>query len=121
MTMPHNRLYTLEPLGADGPEARFLARIDASHPVFEGHFPSQPVLPGVCTLTMVREAVARHAGHAVRFDRIRDCKFLSPVDPRTTPALELRIAASDGEVRATVVDAERIVLKMKANYLLQDE
>lgn len=119
--MLHNRLYTLVPVETDDSDRRFAVRIDTSHPIFGGHFPAQPVLPGVCTLAMLRDAVARMEGGPVRFDRIRDCKFTSVVDPRTTDSLELRIAASGGEVRATVVDGERIVLKLKATYALQDE
>ena len=33
----------------------FRVRLDASHPVYRGHFPGHPVLPGVCTLQLVRE------------------------------------------------------------------
>ena len=32
----------------------FRVRLDASHPVYRGHFPGHPVLPGVCTLQLVR-------------------------------------------------------------------
>lgn len=119
--MLRDRLYTLTPIDGNGSEARFVARIDASHPIFEGHFPAQPILPGVCTLAMLRDAVARMEGRPVRFDRIRDCKFTAPVDPRTTDSLELHIAVSEGEVRAAVSDGERAVLKLKATYALQDE
>lgn len=119
--MSSDRPYTLTPLDGAGPEIRFTARLDPSHPIFGGHFPAQPVLPGVCTLAMLRDAIARTEGHPVRFDRIRECKFTAPVDPRTTESLELRMTASGSEVRATVADRERIVLKLKATYTQQDE
>ena len=32
----------------------FRVRLDASHQVFRGHFPGHPMLPGVCTLQLVR-------------------------------------------------------------------
>ena len=37
----------------------FRVRLDASHPVYRGHFPGHPVLPGVCTLQLVRECLNR--------------------------------------------------------------
>ena len=119
--MLRDRLYTLTPIDENGSEIRFSAHLDPLHPIFEGHFPSQPVLPGVCTLAMLRDAIALKEGHLVRFDRIRDCKFMAPVDPRTTDSLELQLTTSNGEVRATVVDGERIILKLKATYKSQNE
>lgn len=119
--MLRDQLYTLTPIDENGYEIRFTAHINCLHPIFEGHFPSQPVLPGVCTLAMLRDAIAQKEGHHVRFDQIRDCKFMAPVDPRTTDSLELRLTTSDSEVRATVIDRERIILKLKATYKSQDE
>ncbi|MFQ7386709.1 MAG: hypothetical protein ACLRM8_02525 [Alistipes sp.] len=46
----------------------FRVRLDASHPVYRGHFPGHPVLPGVCTLQLVGSvwSAARDAGTASR-------------------------------------------------------
>lgn len=35
----------------------FRVRLDAAHPIYAGHFPGNPVLPGVCTLQIVRECL----------------------------------------------------------------
>ena len=29
--------------------------LNAAHTIFKGHFPDQPILPGVCMLQMVKE------------------------------------------------------------------
>ena len=46
----------------------FRVRLDAAHPVYAGHFPGNPVLPGVCTLQIVGSvwSAARDAGTASR-------------------------------------------------------
>ena len=33
--------------------------IDVHHKIFEGHFPGQPVLPGVCMIQIVKELVEK--------------------------------------------------------------
>lgn len=45
----------------------FRVRLDAAHPVYAGHFPGNPVLPGVCTLQIVRECLERGTGRRHRF------------------------------------------------------
>ena len=60
----------------------FRVRLDASHPVYRGHFPGHPVLPGVCTLQLVRECLNRGTGRRFRYAAIRECKFLGMVVPR---------------------------------------
>ncbi|MCA1779811.1 MAG: hypothetical protein LC637_10625 [Xanthomonadaceae bacterium] len=55
--------------------------VPASHPAFPGHFPSDPVVPGVVLLSMVVEQAAKHFGacdHPSTWHRIR---FIQPVGP----------------------------------------
>ena len=54
------------------------------HPSFAGHFPGQPVLPGVVLLSMVMEALQSRLGTPAQIDQ---AKFLAPVLPGDTLAL----------------------------------
>ncbi len=54
-------------------------RIDARHPSLPGHFPGQPVVPGVVLLDRIAAVVA-DAGKG-RFKRIDVVKFLAPLLP----------------------------------------
>ena len=63
--------------------------IAPDHPAFAGHFPGQPVLPGVVLLSEVLEVLLREApdwlaGQA----RLSAAKFLAPVRPGAS--LEVR-------------------------------
>jgi 3-hydroxyacyl-[acyl-carrier-protein] dehydratase len=59
--------------------------IAADHPAFDGHFPGQPILPGVVLLSLVMqaalEAAARHAPAAGPHAGDRRVKFIAPVAP----------------------------------------
>ena len=60
--------------------------VAADHPAFAGHFPSQPIVPGVVLLDLGLRAIARHRAGGVAKDgmercRVANAKFLSPVGP----------------------------------------
>lgn len=67
--------------------------IAADHPCLPGHFPGQPVVPGVVVLERVLMAIeARHAGaqHAVPGPlRMPQVKFQQPLLPEQTARIEL--------------------------------
>jgi 3-hydroxymyristoyl/3-hydroxydecanoyl-(acyl carrier protein) dehydratase len=63
--------------------------IDASEPFFSGHFPGNPLVPGVVILERVIEEISRRAGARRwpwRFDAV---KFLAPLRPGGVLTIEL--------------------------------
>lgn len=80
-------------------------RIPADHPAFAGHFPGQPLLPGVSLLAEVLEAVLADAALALRLGpapRLGHAKFLAPVRPGAQ--LEIRLDAGGRGLRFEVRD-----------------
>lgn len=66
--------------------------IAADHPAYAGHFPGQPILPGVVLLDAALHALAGVQGMPAASGQIKSVKFLSPVLPGE--ALTLHYAAS---------------------------
>ena len=71
----------------------------AAHPVFAGHFPNHPIVPGVMLLDWVQTAIEASLGQAVT--GLLEAKFLSPATPneRLELALESTVTAIRFEVR----------------------
>jgi 3-hydroxymyristoyl/3-hydroxydecanoyl-(acyl carrier protein) dehydratase len=69
--------------------------IDASHPALPGHFPGQPLVPGVVLLEQV--ALALRAWRGQRLARVVEAKFLAPLLPDETAVI--RLAPADARVR----------------------
>jgi 3-hydroxyacyl-[acyl-carrier-protein] dehydratase len=53
-------------------------------PWFSGHFPDEPILPGIAILAMVAETILKHEiqfGKEIRISTIRRVRFKLPVKP----------------------------------------
>jgi 3-hydroxymyristoyl/3-hydroxydecanoyl-(acyl carrier protein) dehydratase len=66
---------------------RTTLRIDPAHPALAGHFPGQPVVPGVVLLERVAAALQTWRGAGMAGF---DAKFLHPLLPGQRAAIELR-------------------------------
>ena len=88
-------------------------QIPADHPSFAGHFPGQPIVPGVVLLDEVMQAAARHMpGWDLAAEAGIDipvCKFLLPVLPGATLALTLTPGAQAGTLNFTLQQADQAV------------
>lgn len=76
--------------------ARRSLAVAADHPAFAGHFPGAPVLPGVALLAEVLEAARAEPALAAGIGaepRLAIVKFLAPVRPGATLAIEFRLGA----------------------------
>jgi len=77
-------------------------RIPVDSPLFAGHFPGHPILPGVAHLGLVTRALSDWRGREVALAGVRSLKLRRPVGPGET--LEVRLAApgEDGSVGFTL-------------------
>ena len=85
-----------------------VVEIGADHPALAGHFPGQPVVPGVVLLDEALFAIARARGLAARRLQLGAVKFLHPVVPPST--LTIRHQRKDsGAIEFSIDDGSRVV------------
>ncbi|MFA5850692.1 MAG: beta-hydroxyacyl-ACP dehydratase [Bacteroidales bacterium] len=102
-------------------EYEFVVEINPNDKLFLGHFPGKPVLPGVCTIQIVKECICSVLGRDLHFMNISQCKFMGMVDPQVDNRLTINISYKNDNaietVNASVNNSGRVVSKIKATLL----
>ncbi|MDJ1472181.1 hydroxymyristoyl-ACP dehydratase [Xanthocytophaga flava] len=105
-----NNLYTI--LQFDHQEKiEVSAQINVSHPIFKGHFPSMPILPGVCMVQLVKELIEKVHPHQTLLTHAGNIKFLSVINPEINDKVKVTI-----EIRNS--DTNNITF---TSYISQDQ
>ncbi|MDR2802201.1 MAG: beta-hydroxyacyl-ACP dehydratase [Prevotellaceae bacterium] len=113
-----NNFFTIEEFSKDTASFRAVVRLNGQHPVFAGHFPGQPVVPGVFTLQMIKECVAYALEKEVHFSTIQNCKFSRTILPEEHHLLEIHCTcaqqAGEYPVNVSVQAGDAVFLSLKA-------
>ena len=91
--MPEGLTLVEEALGAEGWRAR--VRVEASCPLFDGHFDGAPILPGIAQLALVRRGLAVLAGLGMA--GLPSVRFRRPIRPGDV--LDVLVARPDADGR----------------------
>lgn len=95
-------------------------QINPLHAIFNGHFPGQPVVPGVCMMQMVKEVLEKEMQQTFLIRTADHLKFLSILDPTVHNEIEAEIKSeptTEGlKVTATLFSADIIFFKLKSLF-----
>jgi 3-hydroxyacyl-[acyl-carrier-protein] dehydratase len=79
-------LFDIQHLEDLGQKQVYLVKVNPLHAVFEGHFPGQPVLPGVAMVYLSRLLTQKQvSSKTLQLKDAAQMKFLSLLDPRINP------------------------------------
>ncbi|MCC8176353.1 MAG: hydroxymyristoyl-ACP dehydratase [Bacteroidales bacterium] len=104
-----NFLYKIEAKEtlADG-EARVSLVLLPDCPIYEAHFPGQPITPGVCIIQMVKEMAEGFVGQELSIPLLKNAKFLQVITPNGLILSALfHIAKSENDtykIKAEIID-----------------
>lgn len=71
-----NNLFQLHNQQANDHSLEASLSVDPAHAIFDGHFPGQPVVPGVCMVQVVKELVEHATGQRLLIEKAAQIKFL---------------------------------------------
>lgn len=101
--------------------ANFKLRLHEEHPIYTGHFPNNPITPGVCSLEIMTQLAAANFSGFVRPKAVESIKYLGFVSPIRTPEIEVELKIGQtGEgawrVRGVLSAGGKPAVKMVASY-----
>ncbi|MDR3458454.1 MAG: hypothetical protein P4N60_13465 [Verrucomicrobiae bacterium] len=96
ITAARNAGPTVQPDGAHAFEFKF----SADDPVFAGHFPHRPILPGIFQLEIVRMAAEWVQNRPLTVGEIAKAKFQRPILPGETLKLSLKLSEVENVISA---------------------
>ncbi len=88
-----NDFFTITDLHASEGKIRATLHINAAHPIFEGHFPGQPVVPGVTMMLMIRRLLETQL-EDLQLQHADNVKFLVMINPEETTTVQADIMYS---------------------------
>jgi len=105
----------------DGQKHLAVILINEKHEVFKGHFPGNPVMPGVCMMQIIKELTEEITGSSLMMQSLSNVKFMALINPETTPKLRLELDITEGEdqmvkVKNTTYFNETVALKLGSVY-----
>lgn len=115
-----NSFYSL--LEKNNEDGNLTARIsfEKSHPIFAGHFPGHPVVPGVCMIQILREVLQVETGRKLMISAGENIKFLSIINPEEHREVEvvLNYTQTDNafNVNATLLSGPVTFFKFKGTF-----
>lgn len=113
--------YTILSLEVTNQKLEATILLNADHAVYQGHFPGQPVMPGVIQLQMVKELLEDHLEKKLTINKMSQAKFLGLIVPDANP-LQFSITFSFIEDQLIKADANiasknGVVTKAKITYI----
>lgn len=99
----------------------FTILINEKHEVFQGHFPGNPIMPGVCMMQIIKELTEQITGSLLFMQSLSNVKFMALINPFQTPELLLELevtTTADNLVKVKNVSYfdETIALKLSSVY-----
>ncbi len=117
-------LYVIKDYKYDQGTANVTIHLNKEHPIFKGHFPGNPVMPGVCMIQIIKELTEKATGEQLFLKVSSNIKFMAIINPEENDTLQLTLNISINErevkVKNTTTFQDTLALKLSATFQIQD-
>ena len=101
----------------EGLSAKYRVAILPECNVYDGHFPGDPVCPGVCNIATIKECAILLCGEQLRNSTIKQCRLTALATPTVCPEVDVQVNLSlSGEryaLQATIADDRQTYMILK--------
>ena len=123
--MLNDNFFSIRNIEITDSEIKSVLEINASHVIFEGHFPGQPIVPGVCMLQMLKEVLEISLKRKANLVNASEMKFLAIINPNQNNIINANLKYAFNENKdlyliASLFVTDIIYFKFKGNFLLEN-
>jgi len=98
-------------------------KLNASHAIFEGHFPNNPVTPGVVEMEIVKEILSLGLEKPLKMKTMSSCKFLAVLNPINVENVYVKISLTEMDdtfvrISGQLAEDTTTFLKIAATYMI---
>ena len=113
-------LYSVIALEQSNEGVKATIRLNKDHGIFKGHFPGNPIMPGVCMIQIIKELTEEAVDKTLFLSVSSNIKFMAIINPDLNPVLhmDLTITENEDEVKIKNVSSfdETEALKLNATF-----
>ncbi len=96
--------------------------LNPNHEIFKGHFPNQPIVPGVCMIQIIKELFATNRSQNYSLLKSSQIKFLKLLIPKEKETVRVSITHSKQNdngylINATISNSDGVILKLSNGLL----
>ncbi|OFX22460.1 MAG: hypothetical protein A2041_08185 [Bacteroidetes bacterium GWA2_31_9b] len=105
----------------DNENIKAVIKLNKNHPVYKGHFPGNPVVPGVCLTQLIKEVMETAEKKELMLVSADYIKFMAIVNPEINEILQIDLKLKVKEDNTTQVTSEThfgetVFYKFKGNF-----
>jgi 3-hydroxyacyl-[acyl-carrier-protein] dehydratase len=98
-------------------------QLNKDHDIYKGHFPGNPITPGVCMVQILKEITSIITEQKLVMKSSNNIKFMALINPEKNPDLRLNILVNtdtEGEIHVKNICYfdETVALKMSVKYAI---
>ena len=115
--------YTLAELDkSDQENLKAIIDLNKDHEIYKGHFPGNPVVPGVCLTQLIKEVMETSENKELSLVYADNIKFMSVVNPEVNSRLQIDLKVKyDNEQNLIKVNSvthynDQVFYKFKGNF-----
>lgn len=113
-------LYSIEDFVKEDSVVKATIKIYKEHDVFKGHFPGNPVMPGVCMIQIIKELTEKATGEQLFLSVSSNIKFMAIINPEKNDLLKVTLTITELEgafkVKNTTFFEDTLALKLSATF-----
>lgn len=113
-----NDFYRIECIQREPQSVSCRIVFNEQHDIFKGHFPGQPVVPGVCMMQMVKELLEAQTDRSLWMRDAGQVKFLQLITPDVQPMINISWKEDDAgyTVNADFKNDNSFLFKLSGNF-----